>query len=248
MKEWLKLYGLAIAMATLGGFLMWFSSGCGGGEFGQTGFEVETDAATTDTQPDILGDTDAAKADGDVSPEAAIQADSDAATGDTDADTEADIGQDSEPTQETSAPEAAVPEAAALEASIPEASTPEACVAKTCADLGKNCGPVQDGCGEQLNCGSCPTNLTCGGDGVPGVCGGCVAKTCAGEVRHCGKLEDGCGNTLDCGPYTKGYDPGCADHPGFPHRWYCSPEQDPSPPPFPGCVQDVWPGSFCCNQ
>ncbi|HWE26860.1 MAG TPA: hypothetical protein VHB97_02610 [Polyangia bacterium] len=52
------------------------------------------------------------------------------------------------------------------------------CVAKTCAQLGFNCGPAGDGCGNQLNCWpagttSCPNSGDiCGGGGMPGVCGG----------------------------------------------------------------------------
>ena len=124
-----------------------------------------------------------------------------------------------------------------------------ACVPKTCAELGKNCGWVDDGCGTQISCGSCPTNQTCGGGGTPNVCGGCVPITCASVPQYCGLLEDGCGNTIDCGPYNRGYDPSCDGHPGYPHKWYCSPEQTWAPPPFEtGCVPDYWPGSYCCKQ
>ena len=50
------------------------------------------------------------------------------------------------------------------------------CVPKTCADQGKNCGPVSDTCGGLLQCGTCTAPATCGGAGVPSVCG--VPTTC----------------------------------------------------------------------
>src|SRR5688500_12014170 len=45
------------------------------------------------------------------------------------------------------------------------------CAPKTCAQLGRNCGPVSDGCGTTLQCGSCSQPSTCGGGGMAGVCG-----------------------------------------------------------------------------
>ena len=50
------------------------------------------------------------------------------------------------------------------------------CVPKTCVDLGKDCGPVSDGCGALVQCGTCSAPKTCGGAGVPSVCG--VATSC----------------------------------------------------------------------
>ena len=49
-----------------------------------------------------------------------------------------------------------------------------ACTPKTCAQLGYNCGPAGDGCGGELNCGTCTAPATCGGGGTPNVCGGGV--------------------------------------------------------------------------
>jgi hypothetical protein len=46
------------------------------------------------------------------------------------------------------------------------------CTPSTCANLGKNCGSLSDGCGGTLTCGSCSSPLTCGGGGVANVCGG----------------------------------------------------------------------------
>jgi hypothetical protein len=47
------------------------------------------------------------------------------------------------------------------------------CMPSTCLALGKNCGPVPDGCGGTLQCGACSPPNQCGGHaggGVPGVC------------------------------------------------------------------------------
>ena len=46
------------------------------------------------------------------------------------------------------------------------------CVPKDCATQGKNCGPASDGCGHQLQCGTCTLPQICGGGGQAGVCGG----------------------------------------------------------------------------
>jgi hypothetical protein len=46
------------------------------------------------------------------------------------------------------------------------------CTPLTCADLKLSCGPAGDGCGNELDCGQCTAPATCGGGGVPGVCGG----------------------------------------------------------------------------
>jgi hypothetical protein len=52
------------------------------------------------------------------------------------------------------------------------------CTKTTCAAEGKNCGTIPDGCGGELNCGTCDGgqsgNETCGGSGVPNICG-CLA-------------------------------------------------------------------------
>jgi hypothetical protein len=44
------------------------------------------------------------------------------------------------------------------------------CTPLTCAGLGLNCGPTGDGCGGQLQCGTCLGGQICGGTS-PGVCG-----------------------------------------------------------------------------
>jgi hypothetical protein len=76
------------------------------------------------------------------------------------------------------------------------------CVPTTCAQQSIACGPAGDGCGNQLNCGTCVAPQSCGGGGVPSQCGGvaaCVPKTCAQVGATCGPAGDGCGGTLSCG-------------------------------------------------
>ncbi len=82
------------------------------------------------------------------------------------------------------------------------------CKPKTCAELGGlNCGPVNDGCGTLINCGTCTAPAICGGGGLANVCGGggvgCVKKTCADVGANCGPVADGCGGlTASCGTCT----------------------------------------------
>src|SRR5262249_50397642 len=40
------------------------------------------------------------------------------------------------------------------------------CQPKTCQELGKSCGTVDDGCGAALACGSCAGGESCGADNV----------------------------------------------------------------------------------
>jgi hypothetical protein len=80
------------------------------------------------------------------------------------------------------------------------------CGLVTCASANANCGPIGDGCGGTINCGSC-TNAgeTCGGGGVPSQCGvatsvKCTPKTCTDYPGTCGPQSDGCGSiTPSCG-------------------------------------------------
>jgi hypothetical protein len=84
---------------------------------------------------------------------------------------------------------------------------PTTCVKKTCADLKADCGPIGDGCGGVVQCGSsCPPGETCGGGGVASTCGkpACTTKTCAQQNLECGKAGDGCGGPLDCGTCEAG--------------------------------------------
>ncbi len=80
------------------------------------------------------------------------------------------------------------------------------CVPATCAQRGADCGPVGDGCGGVLACGTCDANTTCGGGGKPSVCGAptCLSKTCAQLGLGCGSQNDTCGNVMDCGTCSAG--------------------------------------------
>jgi hypothetical protein len=62
------------------------------------------------------------------------------------------------------------------------------------------CGAVGDGCGNVINCGTCPQGEICGGM-TPGQCykPPCTPKTCAQLGYNCGQALDGCGNVINCG-------------------------------------------------
>lgn len=74
------------------------------------------------------------------------------------------------------------------------------CTPKTCAELGVECGPIDDGCGKLIDCGGCPDGKACGAE-TPNVCGvgECIPKTCADFGFECGQQGDGCESILDCG-------------------------------------------------
>jgi hypothetical protein len=78
--------------------------------------------------------------------------------------------------------------------------------ATTCAKQGVECGKIGDGCGGELQCGSCTAPDICGGGGVAGKCGSivCKPKTCTDLGANCGMVGDGCGGTVDCGTCTGG--------------------------------------------
>src|SRR3954453_541263 len=47
-----------------------------------------------------------------------------------------------------------------------------ACLRVTCTPAGGHyCGDIGDGCRGTLSCGDCPAGSSCGGDGVPHLCG-----------------------------------------------------------------------------
>ena len=78
------------------------------------------------------------------------------------------------------------------------------CHPRTCAQANAGCGPVADGCGGLVQCGMCMSPQTCGGSGIPSVCGlpkgsetGCVPRTCAAAGANCGPVSDGCGALLN---------------------------------------------------
>ena len=69
----------------------------------------------------------------------------------------------------------------------------------TCASLNYNCGKAEDGCGTELECGTCPARHYC----KDNVCR-CAPKTCDEEGVTCGELFDGCGSVLACGTCEAG--------------------------------------------
>jgi hypothetical protein len=80
------------------------------------------------------------------------------------------------------------------------------CTPRTCAAQSIECGPAGDGCGNEIECGSCPAGQSCGGGG-PGKCGSstsCTPETCASQSVQCGVAGDGCGNEINCGSCPTG--------------------------------------------
>jgi len=76
------------------------------------------------------------------------------------------------------------------------------CQSKTCADLGKQCGWWDDGCGTDIFCGTCSGGQTCNADGqcvggtvtCPGgrvLCGNECVDT-SEDPRHCGTCDNTC--------------------------------------------------------
>ena len=73
------------------------------------------------------------------------------------------------------------------------------CTPRTCtAGTARYCDKIGDGCGRELDCGTCAAGQTCNG----GLCvpANCTPLTCniAGGDKYCGTIGDGCGGTLDC--------------------------------------------------
>lgn len=91
-----------------------------------------------------------------------------------------------------------------------------ACKRLECSQWGSTfCDVVGDGCGGSMYCGLChgERDLTCGGGGVPNVCGAPAdgsglckpSKACsAADTRFCGTIGDGCGNPVECGACPTG--------------------------------------------
>jgi hypothetical protein len=92
---------------------------------------------------------------------------------------------------------------------IDAGSNGSGCGLVTCASQHAQCGPIGDGCGGELQCGSCPMGETCGGGGLfqcgDGMGSGsgsnnCTPRTCAeAGSATCGIISDGCGSAIDCG-------------------------------------------------
>jgi hypothetical protein len=106
------------------------------------------------------------------------------------------------------------------------------CTPLTCGQQNITCGPAGDGCGNQLQCGTCVAPQTCGGGGVPSHCGQpaigqCTPLTCMQQNISCGPASDGCGNQLQCGtcaaPQTCGGG-GVVGQCGLPSTGQCTPQ------------------------
>jgi hypothetical protein len=88
---------------------------------------------------------------------------------------------------------------------------PIGCKPKTCDELGKDCGPVSDGCGDVIECGTCNEDAACG-ILERNVCTTideetlCVPlpKEDACDGIECGREGDGCGGTYNCGTCPDG--------------------------------------------
>lgn len=211
-----------------------FLAGCGGDDF-VAGLTVPIAEGGQDVQPGQ-----------DALPGEAGQ--------DTKAESQGDAGNDTLGSDADSAAPEAEPDVepdAQPEAQVEAAS--DVCNPGTCQTLGKNCGPALDGCGGTItSCGTCPANQSCGGGGVPNVCGGCIPDKCSNHGYTCGKMEDGCGNTVVYGVDFLPASSSCLS--GLPpHRWYCPPDdpQHLGPPPFPDCKPE--PGVplgmiYCCDE
>jgi hypothetical protein len=114
------------------------------------------------------------------------------------------------------------------------------CMSQGCESLGIECGPAVDPCSQKtLDCGTCPPPQTCGGGGIPGVCGGadaCARRTCEQAGVVCGFIDDGCGGTRQCGACF----------------WSCIPEPDgcprSEPPSGTGCTIDGQTCSYPISQ
>ena len=75
------------------------------------------------------------------------------------------------------------------------------CVPKTCGDQGFQCGMNGDGCGDAINCGTCPPLEVCGAQAYSKCAAGppCTPKNCQDLSFNCGAAGDGCGGALNCG-------------------------------------------------
>jgi hypothetical protein len=83
------------------------------------------------------------------------------------------------------------------------------CTPKTCTQLGKNCGPVADGCGGVVQCGACKKGELCGivthnECTAPSTLCKTLTKAAACTGKECGFTTDGCGGMIECGSCAQG--------------------------------------------
>ncbi|MBK8482735.1 MAG: hypothetical protein IPL40_16480 [Proteobacteria bacterium] len=81
--------------------------------------------------------------------------------------------------------------------------------AEICAARGAECDPVSDGCGNMVNCGTCPAGQQCGISGIGNRCSAPpLSATCVTFGYECllpnETLTNECGTTLSCGTCPTG--------------------------------------------
>jgi hypothetical protein len=124
------------------------------------------------------------------------------------------------------------------------------CIPKTCAELGKNCGPVSDTCGGIISCGECAAPNTCGGGGTPNVCGlppvACSSTGSCPPGAECTNSECRCfhkpcpqGDATTCTPFSGEV----CNPPESTLRCCCSPNGNPSL----ACGPASAPNIICCS-
>ena len=69
----------------------------------------------------------------------------------------------------------------------------DGCRPRGCVEAGASCGPVDDGCGASIDCGTCEGGAAC----VDNRCDSACMPLACGSA--CGSVADGCGGTLSCG-------------------------------------------------
>lgn len=73
------------------------------------------------------------------------------------------------------------------------------CEPASCESLHATCGPVADGCGGQLECGTCGLDQRCAATASGLACEHCIRLTCEVADGRCGELDDSCGGSVECG-------------------------------------------------
>jgi len=127
-----------------------------------------------------------------------------------------------------------------------DSGSSQTCAAKTCSQLGAECGTAPNGCGGILDCGSCGTGLFCGGNG-PNRCGAnpCTPTSCSALGLSCDVHSDGCGATLSCGECTA---PETCGGGGSPWVCGCSPTSCAAQKAECGSIPDGCGGTLHCGS
>lgn len=69
-----------------------------------------------------------------------------------------------------------------------------ACKPGSCSDVGASCGPVSDGCGHIITCGTCSKDQVCDANSHT-----CISKLDACATSACGFVVNACNNAVSCG-------------------------------------------------